>query len=66
MHAVEVNGLFEQESAAGQWYVRLKEMGMAVERGWWVDVEGVAYTMYLALPAGDAWGAAGAKEWATL
>jgi hypothetical protein len=31
MNALEINGLFEQESPASQLYVRLKEMGLPVE-----------------------------------
>jgi hypothetical protein len=32
MNALEINDLFEQESPAGQLYVKLKEMGIAVGR----------------------------------
>jgi hypothetical protein len=32
MEALEINDLFVQESRAGQLYVRLKEMGIQVER----------------------------------
>jgi hypothetical protein len=35
--------------------VRLKELGIAVEREWWIDEEGTAYVVDLALPVGDAW-----------
>jgi len=34
MEALEINNLFEQESPVGQLYVRLKELGIAVEREW--------------------------------
>jgi len=55
MNALEINGLFESECPAGQLYVRLKELGIAVEREWWVDEEGIAYVVDLALPVGDSW-----------
>jgi hypothetical protein len=55
MNAVEINDLFEQESPAGQLYVRLKELGITVEREWWIDEEGVAYIVDLALPIKDSW-----------
>ena len=32
MNALEINDLFEQESPVGQLYVRLKELGITVER----------------------------------
>jgi hypothetical protein len=32
MNALEINDLFEQESPAGQLFVRLKELGIKVER----------------------------------
>jgi hypothetical protein len=35
--------------------VRLKELGIAVERAWWIDEEGIAYVVYLALPVEDGW-----------
>jgi hypothetical protein len=43
MNALEINDLFEQESPAGQLYVRLKELGIPAEREWWIDEEGIAY-----------------------
>ena len=43
MEAVEINDLFEQESPAGQLYVRLKELGIQVEREWWIDEEGITW-----------------------
>jgi hypothetical protein len=43
MSAHEINDLFEQESPAGQLYVKLKEMGILVEREWWIGEEGTAY-----------------------
>jgi hypothetical protein len=52
-NAQEINGLFEQESPAGQRYVRLKELGIAVEREWCIDEEGTAYIVDLALPVED-------------
>ena len=54
-NAVEINDLFEQESPVGQLYVRLKELGITVEREWWIDEEGIAYLVDLALPTGDGW-----------
>ena len=35
--------------------MRLKELGITVEREWWIDEEGTAYIVDLALPAGDGW-----------
>jgi hypothetical protein len=55
MNAHEINDLFEQQSPVGQLYVRLKELGIAVEREWWIDEEGTAYVVNLALPVGDGW-----------
>ena len=55
VEAHEINDLFEQESPVGQLYVRLKELGIAVEREWWIDEEGVAYVVDLALPIEDGW-----------
>ncbi len=55
MEALEINDLFEQESLAGQLYVRLKELGIPVEREWWVDEERIAYVVDLVLPTGDGW-----------
>jgi hypothetical protein len=55
MDALEINDLFEQESPVGQLYVRLKELGIQVEREWWIDEEGIAYVVDLALPVGDGW-----------
>jgi hypothetical protein len=54
-NALEINDLFEGESPAGQLYVRLKELGIPVEREWWIDEEGTAYVVDLALPVGDGW-----------
>jgi hypothetical protein len=53
MNALEINDLFEQENPAGQLYVRLKEMGIQVEREWWINEEGTTYIVDLALPIGD-------------
>ncbi|NIN66310.1 MAG: hypothetical protein GTO63_16790 [Anaerolineae bacterium] len=55
MNAHEINDLFEQESPVGQLYVRLKELGITVEREWWIDEEGIAYVVDLALPVEDGW-----------
>ncbi len=55
MQAMEINDLFEQECPAGQLYVRLKELGIPIERDWWVDEEGIADVVDLALPVGDGW-----------
>jgi len=55
MNAHEINDLFEGESPVGQLYVRLKELGIAVEREWWIDEEGIAYVVDLALPKEDGW-----------
>jgi hypothetical protein len=55
MNALEINELFEGESPAGQLYVRLKELGIPVEREWWIDEEGAAYIVDLALPIEDGW-----------
>ena len=55
MESVEINDLFEQESPAGQIYVKLKGMDIPVEREWWIDNEGTAYIVDLALPVGDSW-----------
>jgi hypothetical protein len=55
MNAFEINDLFEQESPAGRLYVKLKEMGVPVEREWWFDEEGTAYIVDLALPIADGW-----------
>jgi hypothetical protein len=53
MNALEINDLFEGESPAGRLYVKLKEMGIQVEREWWVSQEGVTYVVDLALPVED-------------
>ncbi len=55
MNAHEINDLFEQESPAGQLYVRLRELGITVEREWWIDEEGSTYVVDLALPVKDGW-----------
>jgi hypothetical protein len=55
MNAHEINDLLEQESPVGQLYVRLKELGILVEREWWIDEEGIAYVVDLALPIKDGW-----------
>jgi hypothetical protein len=53
--ALEINDLFVRESPVGQLYVRLKELGIPVEREWWIDEEGAAYVVDLALPVEDGW-----------
>ncbi|UCG12738.1 MAG: hypothetical protein JSU72_20060 [Deltaproteobacteria bacterium] len=55
MNAVEINDLFEQESPVGQLYVKLKELGIPVEREWWIDEEGTAYVVDLTLPIEGGW-----------
>jgi hypothetical protein len=55
LQAHEINDLFKQESPVGQLFVRLKELGIPVEREWWIDEEGTAYMVDLALPVGDGW-----------
>ena len=35
--------------------MRLKELGIQVEREWWVDEEGIAYVVGLAQPIKDSW-----------
>jgi hypothetical protein len=55
MNAYEINDLFEQESPVGQLYVRLKELGIQVEREWFIDEEGTTYIVHLALPVWDGW-----------
>jgi hypothetical protein len=55
MNAHQINDLFEQESPAGQLYVRLKEIGIHVEREWWVGEGEIRYVVDLALPAAGGW-----------
>jgi len=55
MNAYEINDLFEGESPVGQPYVRLKELGITVEREWWIDEGGTAYVVDLAPPVKDGW-----------
>ena len=55
VNAHEINDLFQQESPVGQLYVRLKELGITVEREWWIDEEGITYIVDLALPIEDGW-----------
>ncbi len=55
MNALEINDLFEQESPAGQLYVRLKELGIPAEREWLIDEQETAYAVDLGLPVGDGW-----------
>jgi hypothetical protein len=55
MQAAEINDLFEQESPAGRLYVKLREMGLEVEREWKMNEAGVSYVVGLALPLADGW-----------
>ena len=55
MQAAEINDLFEQESPAGRLYVKLREMGIAVEREWMVSEAGAQYTVDLAIPQAGGW-----------
>jgi hypothetical protein len=55
MQAAEINDLFEQESPAGRLYVKLREMGLEVEREWMVNEAGATYTVDLAIPQGEGW-----------
>ena len=55
MNAVEINDLFEQESQAGHLYVKLREMGLAVEREWMISEAGTTYVVDLALPHAGGW-----------
>jgi hypothetical protein len=55
MQAVEINDLFEQESPAGRLYVKLRELGLEVEREWMVNEAGAKYAVDLALPHAQGW-----------
>jgi hypothetical protein len=55
MHAAEINDLFEQESPAGRLYVKLRELGLEVEREWMVNEAGEKYTVDLAIPQAGGW-----------
>jgi hypothetical protein len=55
MEAFEINDLFEQESPAGRLYVKLRELGIPVEREWLVSQEGIRYVVDLALPIKHGW-----------
>ncbi len=55
MQVHEINDLYEQESPAGQLYARLKELGIAVEREWWIDEEGTAYSATRPFMYNDLW-----------
>ena len=55
MQAVEINDLFEQESPAGRLYVKLREMGLEVEREWMVNEAGAKYTIDLAIRQAGGW-----------
>jgi hypothetical protein len=49
MEAIQIKDLFEQEGPAGQLFVRLKELGIQVEREWWTDEEVAVYVVDLAV-----------------
>ena len=49
MEAIQINDLFEQEGPADQLFVRLKELGIQVEREWWTDEEVAVYVVDLAV-----------------
>jgi hypothetical protein len=53
MEAIQINDLFEQEGPAGQLFVRLKELGIQVEREWWTDEEVAVYVVDLAVSQGS-------------
>jgi hypothetical protein len=55
MNAAEINDLFEQESPVGRLYVKLRELGLEVEREWMVSEAGATYTVDLALPQAGGW-----------
>jgi hypothetical protein len=55
MQAAEINDLFEQESPAGRLCVKLREMGLEVEREWMVNEAGTKYTVDLAIPQAGGW-----------
>jgi hypothetical protein len=55
MQAAEINDLFEQESPAGRLYVKLREMGLEVEREWMMNEGGTKYTVDLAIPQAEGW-----------
>jgi hypothetical protein len=55
MEAAAINDLFEQESSVGQLYVKLREMGIEVEREWLIREAGAAYVVDLALPVRNGW-----------
>ena len=55
MQAAEINDLFEQESPAGRLYVKLREMGIEVEREWMVNEAGTKYTVGLVIPRAGGW-----------
>ena len=47
MNALEIKDLFEQESPVGQLHVRLEELGITVEREWWIDEGRTAYIVLI-------------------
>jgi hypothetical protein len=55
LNALEINDLFQQESPVGLLYVKLKEMGVPVEREWLIDEAGAVYVVDLALPFENGW-----------
>jgi hypothetical protein len=55
MNALEINDLFEHESPVGQLYVRLKKVGIPVERSGGSMKKGSPTWWTLALPVGEHW-----------
>jgi hypothetical protein len=55
MQAAEINDLFEQESPAGRLYVKLREMGLEVEREWMMNEAGAKYMVDVAIPQAEGW-----------
>jgi hypothetical protein len=72
MNAHEINDLFEQASSVGQLYVKLREMGIEVEREWLISQKGITYVVDLGptgwgrLPAHGLWRAPRPGRWPTL
>ena len=55
MQALEINDLFEQESPTSRLYAKSEEISIPMKREWWIDEEGTAYIVNLALPVEDGW-----------
>lgn len=53
--AEEISDLFEDKSPAGRLYVKLKEMGIPVEREWLIGEGEVTYVVDLAVSVKDGW-----------